>query len=147
MRSGRADGMARVEGEVRAPSSETDSTRHSAVPGSRQGRAPAGWRHSAGSVVLAIVSGIGSAAFHPQASSMVSSVSGSRPALAMSIFQLGGNVGFSLGPVLVAYLWTVGVERTLSLMPFGLLVSLLLFLWAPPPPRARPRPRGERHAD
>src|SRR5437773_10510951 len=48
MRSGRADGMARVEGEVRAPSSETDSTRHSAVPGSRQGRAPDGWRQSAG---------------------------------------------------------------------------------------------------
>lgn len=46
--------------------------------------------------------GIGSSVFHPEASRMAHAASGGRRGLAQSIFQLGGNVGSSLGPLLAA---------------------------------------------
>ncbi len=47
-----------------------------------------------------VVSGIGVAAFHPEAARFANYVSGSRRARGMSFFSVGGNVGFALGPVL-----------------------------------------------
>jgi MFS transporter, FSR family, fosmidomycin resistance protein len=48
-----------------------------------------------------VVSGIGVAAFHPEGSRFANYVSGARRASGMSLFSVGGNVGFALGPVLV----------------------------------------------
>jgi FSR family fosmidomycin resistance protein-like MFS transporter len=48
-----------------------------------------------------VLSGLGVAAFHPEASRFANYVSGSRRASGMSLFSVGGNVGFALGPVLV----------------------------------------------
>jgi len=47
-----------------------------------------------------VVSGIGVAAFHPEAARFANYVSGSRRAQGMSFFSVGGNVGVALGPVL-----------------------------------------------
>lgn len=46
--------------------------------------------------------GCGSSIFHPQASQVAQVASGGRKGLAQSIFQVGGNAGFSLGPLLAA---------------------------------------------
>ena len=46
-------------------------------------------------------SGLGVAAFHPEGSRFANYVSGARRASGMSLFSVGGNVGFALGPVLV----------------------------------------------
>ena len=46
--------------------------------------------------------GIGSAIFHPEASRMAQMASGGRKGLAQSVFQLGGNFGSSIGPLLAA---------------------------------------------
>ena len=46
--------------------------------------------------------GIGSSVFHPEASKVAYMASGGRRGLAQSIFQMGGNLGSSLGPVLAA---------------------------------------------
>jgi len=46
--------------------------------------------------------GIGSSIFHPEASRVAYMASGGRRGLAQSIFQLGGNFGSSLGPLLAA---------------------------------------------
>ena len=46
--------------------------------------------------------GIGSSVFHPEASRMAYMASGGRRGFAQSIFQLGGNAGSSLGPLLAA---------------------------------------------
>lgn len=46
--------------------------------------------------------GIGSSIFHPEASRVAFMASGGRRGLAQSIFQLGGNFGSSLGPLLAA---------------------------------------------
>jgi FSR family fosmidomycin resistance protein-like MFS transporter len=49
----------------------------------------------------AAASGIGVAAFHPEAARRIYVLSGERRATAMSLFAVGGNLGFAVGPALV----------------------------------------------
>ena len=60
--------------------------------------------------------GTGSAVFHPEASKVAYMASGGRRGLAQSIFQVGGNMGSSLGPLLAAII----------IVPFGQ-ISILWF--------------------
>jgi FSR family fosmidomycin resistance protein-like MFS transporter len=53
--------------------------------------------------------GVGSAIFHPEASRIARMASGGRHGMAQSLFQVGGNAGSSLGPLLAA----------LILLPYG----------------------------
>ena len=53
-----------------------------------------------GSAVL----GLGSAIFHPESSRVVRLASGGRHGLAQSLFQVGGNVGSALGPLMAAFI-------------------------------------------
>ena len=53
-------------------------------------------------LVSAVVIGLGSAIFHPEASRVAHMAAGSRRGFAQSLFQLGGNAGSSLGPLLAA---------------------------------------------
>lgn len=46
--------------------------------------------------------GIGSSVFHPEASRLTSLASGGKRGLAQSLFQVGGNLGGSLGPLFAA---------------------------------------------
>ncbi len=66
--------------------------------------------------------GIGSSIFHPEASKVAYMAAGNRRGLAQSIFQVGGNAGSSIGPLLAA----------LIIVPYGqsniLWFSLLAFL-------------------
>jgi MFS transporter, FSR family, fosmidomycin resistance protein len=55
-------------------------------------------------VFAAALIGVGSAVFHPEASRVARMASGGRHGLAQSLFQVGGNVGSSLGPVLAAFI-------------------------------------------
>lgn len=55
------------------------------------------------SIILAVTFvGIGSSIFHPEASRISFLASGGKRGLAQSIFQLGGNAGTAIGPLLVA---------------------------------------------
>jgi MFS transporter, FSR family, fosmidomycin resistance protein len=54
-------------------------------------------------VSVAII-GIGSAVFHPEASRVARLASGGRHGFAQSLFQVGGNFGQSLGPLLAAFI-------------------------------------------
>jgi MFS transporter, FSR family, fosmidomycin resistance protein len=54
-----------------------------------------------GSVALI---GVGSAIFHPEASRVARAASGGRFGFAQSLFQVGGNFGQSLGPLMAAYI-------------------------------------------
>ncbi len=60
-------------------------------------------------LVSAALVGTGSSIFHPEASRLARLASGGRHGLAQSVFQVGGNFGSSLGPLLAA--WIV--------MPYG----------------------------
>jgi FSR family fosmidomycin resistance protein-like MFS transporter len=48
--------------------------------------------------------GIGSAVFHPEASRVARTASGGRFGLAQSVFQVGGNFGSAIGPLLAAFI-------------------------------------------
>lgn len=48
--------------------------------------------------------GLGSAVFHPEASRVARLASGGRHGLAQSIFQVGGNIGSAIGPLLAAFI-------------------------------------------
>lgn len=52
-------------------------------------------------VAVALV-GVGSSIFHPEASRLAYMASGGRRGLAQSVFQVGGNAGASIGPLLAA---------------------------------------------
>jgi FSR family fosmidomycin resistance protein-like MFS transporter len=75
-----------------------------------------------------VVSGIGVAAFHPEGSRFANYVSGARRASGMSLFSVGGNVGFALGPVVVTPLvLAFGLHGTvLLLIPTWLMAAVLL---------------------
>ena len=65
----------------------------------------------AATIAAVTIAGLGIAAFHPEGSRYANYVSGSRRATGMSLFSVGGNVGFALGPVLVTPLvLLLGVE-------------------------------------
>src|SRR5437868_10487680 len=55
-------------------------------------------------VLAAALVGTGSAVFHPEASRVARLASGGRHGLAQSLFQVGGNIGSSLGPILAAFI-------------------------------------------
>jgi FSR family fosmidomycin resistance protein-like MFS transporter len=75
-----------------------------------------------------VLSGVGVAAFHPEGSRFANYVSGARRASGMSLFSVGGNLGFALGPVLVTPLVLVfGLPgAALVLVPTWLMAAVLV---------------------
>ncbi|WP_235824865.1 MFS transporter [Bacillus salipaludis] len=72
------------------------------------------------------ISGLGSGAFHPEASRGTHLASGSKKALGQAIFQVGGNSGQAFGPLFVSlYITHSGIRGLLWLIPVAFL-SLLL---------------------
>jgi FSR family fosmidomycin resistance protein-like MFS transporter len=75
---------------------------------------------------------ISSAIYHPTAAGMVSLYAGRRTGLAMSLFGLGGTLGFTLGPLVCsAYVTLLGMHRLPILTLFGVLVFAVLFVMIP----------------
>ncbi|NQX37652.1 MFS transporter, FSR family, fosmidomycin resistance protein [Pedobacter steynii] len=70
--------------------------------------------------------GTGSSIFHPEASRMAHAASGGRRGLAQSIFQLGGNAGSSLGPLLAA--WIIVPYGQFSVIWFSLIALLAILI-------------------
>jgi FSR family fosmidomycin resistance protein-like MFS transporter len=67
-------------------------------------------------LLFVTVSGLGTAAYHPEGSKFAAFVSGRRRASGMSLFSIGGNLGFALGPI----------AATALVLHFGLEGGLLL---------------------
>ena len=79
------------------------------------------------SILLAVaLIGIGSSIFHPEASRMAHAASGGKRGLAQSVFQLGGNAGSSLGPLLAA--WIIVPHGQFSLIWFSLIALLAILV-------------------
>ncbi|HLQ35309.1 MAG TPA: MFS transporter [Chloroflexota bacterium] len=74
------------------------------------------------------VSGIGVAAFHPEGTRLANFVAGDRRATNVSIFSVGGTVGFALGPLVTTQLLLVfGVRGgALLIVPSAAMALLLL---------------------
>ena len=85
-------------------------------------------------IILSVVLvGIGSSIFHPEASRISFLASGGRRGLAQSIFQLGGNAGTALGPLLVALIVVPNAQHYiiwfLAAAIIGLVVLSRIALW------------------
>ena len=81
-------------------------------------------------VLFVIVSGLGTAAYHPEGSKFAAYVSGARRASGMSLFSIGGNLGYSLGvivttPIVIA----LGIKGgALVVIPCLAVAAMLLWL-------------------
>lgn len=84
-------------------------------------------------IVLAMmISGVGVATFHPEAARWVNLVASQKRATAMSIFSVGGNLGFAIGPLLTTGLLLVfGLRGAALLLVPLVIVSLALILSFP----------------
>ncbi|HEX2045396.1 MAG TPA: MFS transporter [Gaiellaceae bacterium] len=81
-----------------------------------------------------LVSGVGVAAYHPEGSKFASYASGERRASGMSLFSVGGNVGFAAGPLFASFFVLtlgLGLDGGAFLALPGLLVAGLLVLALP----------------
>jgi FSR family fosmidomycin resistance protein-like MFS transporter len=80
--------------------------------------------------ILAAVAmvGIGSSIFHPESSRVARLASGGRHGFAQSLFQVGGNVGTSMGPLLAAYIVVPFGQRSIAAFSaVALLAMTILF--------------------
>ena len=77
--------------------------------------------------------GTGSAVFHPESSRVARMASGGQHGFAQSIFQVGGNAGSALGPLLAAFVLSKGQSSIAWFSILALIAMILLFkigLWA-----------------
>lgn len=79
-------------------------------------------------LVSAVLIGTGSAIFHPEASRLARLASGGQHGLAQSLFQVGGNLGTSLGPLLAAVI--VMPRGQIHILWFGVLAGVALVILA-----------------
>jgi MFS transporter, FSR family, fosmidomycin resistance protein len=80
-------------------------------------------------ILLAVaLVGIGSAVFHPESSRMARMASGGQHGLAQSVFQVGGNTGTALGPLLAAFIVLPKGQRSIAW--FSVLAVLAMIILA-----------------
>lgn len=72
--------------------------------------------------------GFGSSVFHPEASRVARLASGGRHGFAQSLFQVGGNFGSSVGPLLAAFIVLPFGQISISWFSAAALVGMVL-LW------------------
>ena len=79
--------------------------------------------------LLVLAGGLGAAIMHPEAGKYAALLSGSRKSGGISIFQIGGSLGFALGPVSIAALLAhFGRLGSLVLLPPGLIAVAYVFV-------------------
>ena len=78
-------------------------------------------------LLVVAVSGLGVAAYHPEAARLVNYVAAEKKATAMSIFGVGGQLGFAIGPLITtAILLFWSLQGTLLLALPAILVGIFL---------------------
>lgn len=80
-------------------------------------------------LVAVFFTGLGSSIFHPEASRLAYMASGGKHGLAQSLFQVGGNFGGSLGPLLAAYLITPYGQQNIKWLATIAMVSIIVMLF------------------
>ncbi|MFT0891506.1 MFS transporter [Pseudochelatococcus sp. G4_1912] len=79
-------------------------------------------------VVAACLIGIGSSVFHPEASRVARMAAGGRHGLAQSLFQVGGNFGTAIGPLLAAFIVLPRGQGSVAWFSLIALVAMVI-LW------------------
>ena len=90
-----------------------------------------GLAHSYGMILVgATLIGIGSSIFHPEASRLARLASGGRFGFAQSLFQVGGNFGTSIGPLLAAFLVVPHGQGSVAWLALLALLSVAVLSYA-----------------
>lgn len=80
-------------------------------------------------ILLAVsVVGLGSSVFHPTASRVAQLASGGKKSLAQSIFQVGGNGGSALGPLLAAAIILPFGQHSISFFALAALLAAIIMI-------------------
>lgn len=77
-------------------------------------------------LLAAALVGSGSSVFHPESSRVARMASGGRHGLAQSLFQVGGNLGSALGPLLAAYIVMPRGQGSVAWFAFAALAAMLI---------------------
>ena len=88
-------------------------------------------------VFAASLTGVGSSIFHPESSRMARMASGGRYGLAQSVFQVGGNAGQAIGPLLAAVVVLSRGQGSVAWFSLAALLGMLVLfrvgMWYRPP--------------
>jgi FSR family fosmidomycin resistance protein-like MFS transporter len=79
-------------------------------------------------LMAASLVGMGSAVFHPESSRVARLASGGRLGLAQSVFQVGGNSGSAIGPLLAAFIVLPHGQRGVAWFSLVALVAIVVLL-------------------
>jgi FSR family fosmidomycin resistance protein-like MFS transporter len=97
-------------------------------------------------LLAAALVGTGSAVFHPESSRVARMAAGGRPGLAQSVFQVGGNAGSAIGPLLAAFIVLPHGQASVAWFSLAALLGIVLLInvghWYRTHGLARIRPRG-----
>ena len=91
-------------------------------------------------ILGAMLIGIGSSVFHPEASRIARAASGGRFGTAQSVFQVGGNVGHAVGPLLAAFIVVPLGRPSLLLFTVGAAIGMAVLHRVSEWHQAQPRP-------
>ncbi len=78
-------------------------------------------------LVAAALVGMGSSVFHPESSRVARMASGGQHGMAQSLFQVGGNAGSALGPLLATFVLPRG-QRSIAWFSFLALLGMILLV-------------------
>ncbi|MGH8200618.1 MAG: MFS transporter [Steroidobacteraceae bacterium] len=98
-------------------------------------------------LVAGAMIGMGSSVFHPESSRVARMASGGRHGLAQSVFQVGGNFGTAIGPLLAAFIVLPHGQSSVLWFSCAALLGIFVLLnvgrWYKVHGMARLKPRGE----
>jgi MFS transporter, FSR family, fosmidomycin resistance protein len=77
-------------------------------------------------LAAAALVGTGSSIFHPESSRVARMASGGRHGLAQSIFQVGGNTGSAVGPLLAAWFVLPHGQRSIAWVSLAALLAMIV---------------------
>jgi FSR family fosmidomycin resistance protein-like MFS transporter len=93
--------------------------------------------------------GLGSSIFHPEATRMARNASGGQHGMAQGIFQVGGQSGGAMGPLLAAFIIVPRGQGSLAWFSLAALLAMMLMVWTAGryarfqrQQAAKPRPAG-----
>ena len=76
-------------------------------------------------IAVALV-GVGSSVFHPESSRVARMASGGQHGFAQSLFQVGGNAGSAVGPLLAAFIVLPGGQRSIAWFSAAALLAIIV---------------------
>lgn len=79
-------------------------------------------------LIAVFLTGLGSSVFHPEASRLAYMASGGKHGLAQSLFQVGGNFGSSIGPLLALWIITPYGQRNIGWLSIIALICIGIML-------------------